>query len=225
MKKEIETMITCNYIVKDFNDRILLSEGESALTEFVDAFIYEFTDPNAEFQWAYGENFINGIYQKYNNNAGWASSQSSLQVKVAQTLSHFSWQLTQGYLLISDLQGVGNILTDPQIHCIDQERFGSGNLGLYGILLFFDTHICNDYCKKLSLLHPRKTNGLPENYDSLQHLNFSQIVETSSKRQAKKTVNKLCELCRELKVLKHRDFMHMRIKGKEFWCNECYEQI
>mmetsp|Transcript_12060 Transcript_12060/g.11932 ORF Transcript_12060/g.11932 Transcript_12060/m.11932 type:complete len:249 (+) Transcript_12060:992-1738(+) len=197
MKKEIETTIFCSYIVNDFNDRIILQQDQTVITEFVDAFIYEFTDPDVEFKWAYGENFINGIYQKYNNNAGWASEQSSLQVKIAQTLSHFSWQLTQGYLLISDLQGVGNILTDPQIHCVDQERFGSGNLGLYGILLYFDTHICNEFCKKLNLIHPREVKKLPENFDIFGNLDFSKITHTSSHKAARKKVTKLCELCKK----------------------------
>ncbi len=83
------------------------------MTEFVNAFIYEFTDKDASYKWAYGENFIQGIFDKYNNNSGWTTNKRSNQSTIAQTLSHFSWQLTQGYLLISDIQGVGNILTDP----------------------------------------------------------------------------------------------------------------
>jgi hypothetical protein len=31
--------------------------------------------------------------------------------------------------MIVDLQGASGILTDPQIHCLDNKRFGSGNLG------------------------------------------------------------------------------------------------
>ena len=84
MKKEIETMIMCSCIVNNFNDRIMLDSDNKLLTEFVSAFIYEFTEPNTEYKWAYGENFIPGIYKKYNNNAGWTSSEkSSVQVKIA----------------------------------------------------------------------------------------------------------------------------------------------
>lgn len=65
---------------------------------------------------------------------------------IAQCLSHFSWQVTQGYLMIVDLQGVGNVLTDPQIHCLDKSRFGKGNLGEAGILMFFQSHECSQHC-------------------------------------------------------------------------------
>jgi vacuole morphology and inheritance protein 14 len=76
-------------------------------------------DEGAPYKFMYGENFIPGKYQKYNNNAGYAANGAALGVKnskqsmMAQALSHFSWQLTEGYLMIVDLQGVGNILTDP----------------------------------------------------------------------------------------------------------------
>jgi vacuole morphology and inheritance protein 14 len=46
-------------------------------------------------------------------------------------------------MMIVDLQGVGNVLTDPQIHCLDKQRFGKGNLGYEGMLMFFNTHQCN----------------------------------------------------------------------------------
>jgi len=77
MKKEIETTIICSYIVNDFNDRIIAYQDVKLLTDFVNAFIYEFTDENVKYKWAYGENFISGIYKKYNNNAGWTSDKNS----------------------------------------------------------------------------------------------------------------------------------------------------
>jgi hypothetical protein len=56
--------------------------------------------------------------------------------------------------MVVDLQGVSNVLTDPQIHCIDKKRFGAGNLGYEGMLRFFNTHSCNKYCKILDLINP-----------------------------------------------------------------------
>jgi elongation factor 2 kinase len=53
-----------------------------------------------------------------------------------------------------DIQGVGNVLTDPLIHCLDSHRFDSGNFGYEGILKFFMSHKCNKYCKDLNLIHP-----------------------------------------------------------------------
>lgn len=96
----------------------------------------------------YFEQFIEGNYEKFNNNAGFVSDSTNIYSQLAQTLSHFSWQLSKGYLAVVDLQGnQTGILTDPQIHCLDSESFGDGNLGYEGILRFFATHECNDYCR------------------------------------------------------------------------------
>jgi hypothetical protein len=62
------------------------------LVEFVHSFIYEILDKAAPFKYYYGENFIRGKYEKYNNNAGWSTTgQDSNQSLIAQALSHFSW--------------------------------------------------------------------------------------------------------------------------------------
>lgn len=38
---------------------------------------------------------------------------------ISQAFSHYSYQFTEGYLMVVDLQGASGILTDPQIHCLD----------------------------------------------------------------------------------------------------------
>lgn len=71
-------------------------------------------------------------FTRYSNNTGyWADD------VLDETLLHFTeftFQATEGYLMVSDLQGVriesGDFyLTDPVIHCTDKLRFGSTNLG------------------------------------------------------------------------------------------------
>lgn len=73
--------------------------------------------------------------------------------KAAQAFSHFTFERSRGRFLVSDLQGVGNILTDPVIHTLDPERFKlvDPNLGEEGFKFFFASHKCNDICKKLEL--------------------------------------------------------------------------
>jgi hypothetical protein len=41
------------------------------LVEFVHPYIYEILDENAQFKYYFGENYIEGKYNKFNNNAGW----------------------------------------------------------------------------------------------------------------------------------------------------------
>ena len=52
-------------------------------------------------------------------------------------------------LLVCDIQGVGCYYTDPQIHSVDGEAFGSGNCGLDGVRAFFESHRCNSLCRRM----------------------------------------------------------------------------
>ena len=120
MKNDIEAMFICTHIVNEFNEKLISLVDSRYLVEFVHTFIYEILNEGAPFKYYYGENFIQGKYEKYNNNAGWSTmGQDANQSLIAQALSHYSWQITKGYMMIVDLQGVGNVLTDPQIHCLD----------------------------------------------------------------------------------------------------------
>ena len=60
---------------------------------------------------------------KQNNNGGWMDESYNDEALIAQALSHFSWQITRGYMIMVDIQGVGSVLTDPVIHCLDKSRF------------------------------------------------------------------------------------------------------
>jgi len=63
-----------------------------------------------------------------------------------------------------DIQGVGNVLTDPLIHTMDADRFDSGNFGYEGILKFFDSHECNEFCSALNLVHPKDCDKVNDEY-------------------------------------------------------------
>ncbi|KAL4471762.1 hypothetical protein ABPG74_008655 [Tetrahymena malaccensis] len=192
MVKDLESQYICQHIVNTFNDRVSeYVQSTENLKNFVHCFIYELEspDPENEFKYYSVENYIEGEYVKFNNNAGWTNFKFDEPGLLSQALSHYSYQMTEGYLLIVDLQGVGGLLTDPQIHCMDQNRFGSGNLGYQGIFKFFLTHQCNKYCQNLNLIHPN-ISQLPKDLSF-----FSSKLERP--KDPKKKVYCMCDLCKE----------------------------
>ena len=108
---------------------------------------------------------------KYTNNLDYVIDPETLDVdgckkhELALAFSHFSFHLTDGYLLVSDLQGISTsdgkgepilLFTDPAIHCSKHlPRFGKSNLGAIGIDKFFAKHVCNQYCSALGLKMPQ----------------------------------------------------------------------
>ncbi|CAF3347746.1 unnamed protein product [Rotaria sp. Silwood2] len=101
------------------------------------------------------ERFIKGSYKKYSNNAGFVELKDP--AFTLQAFSHWTYDHTDGNMMIVDLQGILNgddgkyLLTDPCIHSTDLTRFGRTNLGKPGMKKFFQTHICNIICHALKL--------------------------------------------------------------------------
>ena len=106
---------------------------------------------------------------KYTNNLDFSINPETLdeegrkRLALAIAFSHFTYDVTDGYLLVCDLQGIDTtngkgekilLLTDPAIHCQKHIRFGKTNLGLTGINRFFKKHVCNKYCSALGLKKP-----------------------------------------------------------------------
>ncbi|PPR08009.1 hypothetical protein CVT24_003760, partial [Panaeolus cyanescens] len=75
-------------------------------------------------------------------------------------IQHVQYVATHGQVFISDFQGAGNLLTDPQVmthpelidpsSTFDHSLFGEGNVDS-AFLSFVDQHECNEYCDFLNL--------------------------------------------------------------------------
>lgn len=94
------------------------------------------------------ERYIKGKYRKHNNNFGYVSQDER---NTPQAFSHFTYHESNGTMLVCDIQGVGDLYTDPQIHSVNMEWFGKGNLGPKGFERFLSTHKCNAICRYLNL--------------------------------------------------------------------------
>ena len=96
------------------------------------------------------EPYLPGEYVKYNDNDGHAE----VEDETASAFCFFTYHVSGGALVITDIQGVGSFYTDPQIHTIDGEGFGAGNLGERGIERYLLMHRHSLLCEQLGLPNP-----------------------------------------------------------------------
>eukprot|EP01105_Mastigella_eilhardi_P016939 TRINITY_DN3889_c0_g1_i1.p1 TRINITY_DN3889_c0_g1~~TRINITY_DN3889_c0_g1_i1.p1 ORF type:complete len:356 (-),score=65.46 TRINITY_DN3889_c0_g1_i1:255-1322(-) len=126
--------------------------------DFIKAFLLEL-DERPRSPLCGVEKFISGEYRKHNNNFGYVNDEER---NTPQAFSHFTYEASNHQLLICDIQGVGDVYTDPQIHTTESLPLstrlqGKGNLGTRGLQKFEEVHQCNPICRylKCAPLHSR----------------------------------------------------------------------
>lgn len=108
---------------------------------FIRAYAIEFPDREgnpwfAVERYIFGNDMYGAGFTKHNTNAGFVDE--DLHRITPQVFSAHSFYQSQGNRLVVDIQGVGNLFTDPQVLSSDY-RFGDGDLGPRGMALFFHT--------------------------------------------------------------------------------------
>uniref|UniRef100_A0A9J7YCW1 non-specific serine/threonine protein kinase n=1 Tax=Cyprinus carpio carpio TaxID=630221 RepID=A0A9J7YCW1_CYPCA len=124
-------------------------------------------------QWFAIEECITGDFRKFNNNNGDEIVPTNLLEETMLAFSHWTYEYTRGELLVLDLQGVGEILTDPSVIKSGEKGsydmiFGPANLGDDAIRNFRAKHHCNSCCRKLKLPDLKRNDYTPDKL-TLQH--------------------------------------------------------
>lgn len=138
---DVEMQMEARMWAQRYNERL-----PPKSVDFIAAYVLELVD-RAEKPLCGVEKFISGTYRKWNNNWDWSDEERN----TPQAFSHFTWEASGNRLLICDLQGVGDLWTDPQIHTSDRQGYGRGNMGMDGIMKFLNAHRCNAICQYLNL--------------------------------------------------------------------------
>lgn len=153
------------------------------------------------------ERYIGEGYEKYNNNIGWTCDPELPLAATAQAFSHFTWQATSGKHLVVDLQGVGSVFTDPQIHSSEESRFGQGNLAERGMIAFFSTHECNDICRALGLHH----------FGSDEASVMPMDAPVTKEPSKDKSITCSCPLCGAFLTVLRSEFLREHAVGREIY--------
>ncbi|XP_066567246.1 transient receptor potential cation channel subfamily M member 6 isoform X1 [Amia ocellicauda] len=117
-------------------------------------------------EWLTIEKKINGDFKKYNNNNGEEITPMNVLDETVLAFSHWTYEYSRGELLVLDLQGVGENLTDPSVIKAEDKHvqemvFGPANIGDDAIKNFIQKHQCNTCCKKLKLPDLRRNSFTP----------------------------------------------------------------
>ncbi|KAF0450822.1 kinase-like protein [Gigaspora margarita] len=147
--ESVEISSVAYFLSTEFN-KAAMRVGINKKVTFIDVKVLHNKEDNTYYS---VENYLNNAkFKRFNVNSGLITEFHS----ILEAFAHFTYQYTEGYLVVYDLQGIDLnnelLLTDPAIHCVDLLRFGVTNLGKSGIQkCILANHKCNDICEKLKL--------------------------------------------------------------------------
>ena len=139
VKNDIMLQYEAQYWALKYNE-----QNPPKTIHFLRAYAIEFPDREGR-PWFAVERYITGKdsygagYTKHNTNSGYVDLE--LRRVTPQIFSAYSFYASCGHRLVADIQGIGDLYTDPQVLSSDY-RFGDGDLGPRG-MAFFMTHFRN----------------------------------------------------------------------------------
>jgi len=166
--------------------------------EFLETSVIQFRKSGQRTSELYSiEPYLEGEYTKYSNNDGWENESRS----TPHAFSHFSYEKSNGKLVIVDMQGSSNpfeyYFTDPTIHSVEELhddgegneydqlmdgvpyfRRNPGNFGTKGIEKFKNTHRCHHLCEQLKLTKLNKLGRIQRATSSNSLLELLDIPQT-----------------------------------------------
>nr|CAK6928274.1 unnamed protein product [Fasciola hepatica] len=89
---------------------------------------------------------MEGEYRKYNCNSDFVDEQLR---NSPQAFNQFTFERSGHRLLVVDLQGLGDLYTDPQIHTAEGVGYSNGTFSPRGMAFFLHSHHCNPLCEWL----------------------------------------------------------------------------
>uniref|UniRef100_A0A4W3K2N4 non-specific serine/threonine protein kinase n=1 Tax=Callorhinchus milii TaxID=7868 RepID=A0A4W3K2N4_CALMI len=118
-------------------------------------------------QWFAIEECMTGEFRKFNHNSGDEIRPKNMLEETMLAFSHWTYEYTRGELLVLDLQGVGENLTDPSVIKAEEKRsyemvFGPANLGEDAVKNFRAKHRCNSCCARLKLPDIKRNDYTPD---------------------------------------------------------------
>ena len=133
IRQEVMLQQICGRIGRVYNEL-----GPPKQIEILDCFVMEFFQrPPDDPRWYLCERYVAGQFEKHNTNQGSVESERL----TPQAFTAASFWLTRGESMVTDIQGVDDLYTDPCLHTLSG-IYGSTDLGCRGMALFFET--CDD---------------------------------------------------------------------------------
>jgi hypothetical protein len=161
------------------------------------------------------EEFINNYRYIFTEDTIELNLSLKMEKRTLQSFSHFSYQLSGGQFLITDFDydEINKIVNTFKIYYIKNGDYKN-------ILEFFASHICNNTCKTLDLIHPRKKDKIKINDEFfsekyLTDIKLCQCCEVPINLDKVKIKDKIksCDIC---------ECREVATKQKEY-CTKCGE--